>query len=618
MSDVPIVTNAPFSGDQIKDNPQVHDEGRDKEVILQSLRGYKQEAENARKGGLNPRDMKWEQNLNLYWNRVDFSKKATWQAKEVMPEVPGFVDRFAAAMKEALISVPQGFYTVQDPADKENDLGQAIKNVNDVWLSRSGRNQMGQLLPFSTTFEEQMKMGALMATSSVVTWKNDVKHGRVAIETTDPRFVWLDHTYRNLYRIRRVEIDLYDLKNMSAARDSKGKPLFNLPEIANLMSGLTMEDQARREQMSGSGQQITTGRQPIIIDEYIATVLDSQGKLLADKALMVVANDKYLIRGPETNPFWHKNDWLVYSPLVTAPLSVYGRSYMEDFGALATTFTELTNMILDAVHTSALKMYAIVPDMLMNPGQIAGGMAPNKMWLLEPGYRAEDFAKALDMGTLPAEAVKVWQLLKSELGEAAGMNEIGLGQFAPNSRTSATEVLETKQSSSALIRSLAQTIETGYLDPTLDLAWKTGLQHAEKNDPMLINAAGEEMWAALYARRKELIQRPITFQARGISAMIQRSQTMKALMGVISMISGNEMLTQEFMKKVDLSKLIGKLFELSGVDLTKLQASDREKMMAQVANPLQQLQQGAQGAPGAQGAVPSEMSGITKALGVGQ
>jgi hypothetical protein len=37
--------------------------------IVNVLTTYKEEAKNARLGGLNPRDAKWEENLNLYWNR---------------------------------------------------------------------------------------------------------------------------------------------------------------------------------------------------------------------------------------------------------------------------------------------------------------------------------------------------------------------------------------------------------------------------------------------------------------------------------------------------------------------------------------------------------------------
>src|SRR5574342_562051 len=100
-----------------------------KSQILSALVSYRHEAEENRKGGLNPRDDKWAQNLDLYWGRNDFSNKAKWQAKEIMPEVPSYVDRFAAALKEALVSLPQGFYTVSDPADTEHDLGNAIKRM---------------------------------------------------------------------------------------------------------------------------------------------------------------------------------------------------------------------------------------------------------------------------------------------------------------------------------------------------------------------------------------------------------------------------------------------------------------------------------------------------------
>lgn len=608
----------------------------EKEVeTVTALNSYWREADNNRKSGMNPRDDKWRENLNLYWNRHDFSKKANWQAKETMPEVPAYVDRFAAAMKEALVTIPEGFYTIQDPADEDGDIAQSIKAMTDVWLSRVGRNQMGQLMPFPSVFEEQVKLGALMAMSNVVLWKEDVPGGRVAIETVDPRNVWLDHTFRNLYRIRRVEVDRHDLEEMTKQVDGKGTPIFSPNEMANLVAGISYLEQQQRMELTGHGQLNNSGRTPVVLDEYVATVVNAQGEKVGDRALFVVANQQYLIRGPEQNPFWHGSDWMVFAPLVTAPLSVYGRTYMEDFGSLARTFTDLTNMILDAVHTSTLKAYALVPGMLLNPEQVTEGLTPNKLFLLEEGYKAEDFAHAIDLGGINPDAVRVWQSLKSELSEAAGMNEIGLGQFAPNARTSATEILETKQSSSALVRSVAQTIETRWLDPNLDLIWKTGIQHASKSDKLLMSAAGEDMYSALLSNRRDLAKRPFTFQARGISTMIQRSNTLKALLQLMQMISGNPQLMQLFFQSISPDKLLKKMFELSNVDLSKLELSQREKLIQQVATPMQQagmpppspnMAQNPQGPPQPQqGAKPppnrgpqAGMQGMVQALGVGK
>lgn len=585
--------------------------------IISTLQDYMREADDNRKSGMNPRDLKWQQNLDLYWNRYDFAAKQAWQSQATMPEVPNFVDRFAAALKEALIQTPDGFYTVSDPADVENDMGTAIKSVMDVWLSTAGRNQVGQLLPFSSVFEDQMKMGAIMTSATVTTWKDDIKGGRVAVESLDPRMVWLDHTYRNLYRIRRIELDRHELAGMKGMVDGRGEKIFDEHELNRLESSFN-EKQIDDQERTGTGQVIVSGRRPVTLDEYIATVIGRDGTVLADRALMVLANNNYLIRGPEKNPFWHGKDWLTYTPLVTAPLSVYGRSYMEDFGHVAKTFNDLTNMIIDAVHTSSLNAFAMVPSMLLNPNQVAEGISPNKIFMLEDGYKASDFAAELAMGQLSPQAFQVWQSMKSELTEASGINEIGLGQFAPKGRTSATEVDQTQQSSSAIIRSVAQTVETRFLDPTLDLIWKTGMQHADPNSEMLKNAAGEEMWSAMIGTRKELVRRPYTFQARGISSLISKSQQLKTLLSVLGAIGQNQILMQAFLQEVDVGKLVDRILFLSGIDKTKLSLTDREKQIKSLAQPIQQAQQQSAGAPAPPPQTQQALGGMAKSLGIGR
>lgn len=577
------------------EKPKGSDDVENKLFVVRTLTGYFNEADNARKGGLNPRDDKWNENLDLYWGRYDTTRKADWQAKEVMPEVPQFVDRFAAAMKDALLSTDT-FYTVTDPADDERDLSDAVKRMSDYWLSRSGRNAGGQPLDFASVFEDQLKMGSMMMACSCTLWKDDVPGGRVAIETIDPRNVWFDPTYRNLYRIRRIEIDRHQLKDYIDAKDARGFPLYDQQQCSALVAAVTADIVAERERLTGVGHQVSTSRTPIELKEYLATVVDKDG-VVCENGLFLVANDQYLLRH-EKNPFWHGGDWITATPFVNVPLSPYGRSYMEDFGNLAHTYTELTNMLIDATHTASLKAYAVVPDMLLNPGQLAQGMTPNAMFLLETGYRAEDFAKALDLGNLPPDAINMWTALKNELREVAGINEIGLGQFAPNSRTSATEIAETKQSSSALIRSVAQTVETRWLDPTLDLNWKTGLQHARADDTRLAAASGNpELYAALIANKRELIKRPYTFQARGISTLITRGQQLNSILQILGVVSQNEMLLQAFMQVIDVETLVHQLFRLSNVDIKTLQASERDKLMRSIMTPMLDAQQQAQGAP---------------------
>jgi len=560
--------------------------------LVEAVTTYKREAEEARRGGPNGRDGKWDENLDLYWNRYNFTAKESWQAKVVMPEVPQFVDRFAAAMKEALVSAD--FYTVIDPSDRDNTLTSAVKNMTNVWLSMCGRNQLGTPLDFPAVFEEQMKLGALMACSSVTGWEPDGKgSGRVTLETVDPRRIWIDHTYRNLYRIRQIEMDRSQLGSLLSQKDNRGDPIYNIGEVGRLIRDTGYGIEAELAALTGYGQQITSARGPVLLDEYYATVVRNDGTVLCDKALIVVANDKYLVRGPEANPFWHGKDWVSYTPLVTVPLSVYGRSYMEDFGKIAQTFNDLTNLILDAVYVSSLNAFAIVPEMLSNPEQLAGGVHAGKTFFLEPGFNAKDFAQAIETGSMNQQAFQIWSAIKNELREAAGINEIGLGQFAPKGRTSATEISATSQSSSALIRSVAQTVETRWLDPTLDNIWKTGVQHVGRNDAVLRAACGEQMFDALWQHRKELVSRPITFQARGISKLIERSSKLQMLIQIMQVAASNPVLLQAFMKRVSIDKLVDQFFVLSNIDPDKLQMSERDALVRQIVEPVEQARQAA-------------------------
>jgi hypothetical protein len=585
---------------------------QDKADLLKSLNGYKMEATNNRRSGLNPRDDKWRMNLDMYWNRYDFSDKADWQSQNVMPEVPGFVDRFAAAMKDAMVSTPNGFYNVTDPYDTEQDICNSIKAMTDVWLSTAGRNQVGQLLDFSSFFEEQMKMGAMMNCSGVVLWKKDVPGGRVAVESVDPRFVWLDHTYRDLYRIRRTEVDAIEIARMGKSTSSRGKPIYNTDEMSRLVGSLVM-DQQRKKELTGIGQEVSSERKPIILDEYIASVMDDKGNITMDNEVVVVANDGYIIRGPEKNPFWHGKDWLVYTSMMPVPLSPYGRTYMEDFASLAKVFNDLTNLILDATYMSSMNAYAMVPSMLKDPTQVNSGVWPNKIFQLEEGMTAKDFMSNIELGTLNEGAINIWQSIKGELSTAAGMNEISMGQIPDKTHISANATAGAQQSASSMLRSIAQTVETRFLDPMLDLIWKTGLQNVKQSDSRMYEAMGD-MGPALIGQRRELIKRPITFQARGISQLIQKQQQLSALLNLMQVLNQNPQLMQAFAQRLDMNKFIDLLFQLSNVDISKIEISARQQMINNITQPFQQA---AAGGPGGSPTGVQNMAGaMTQGMGM--
>ena len=102
------------------------------------------------------------------------------------------------------------------------------------------------------------------------------------------------------------------------------------------------------------------------------------------------------------------------------------------------------------------------------------------------------------------------------------------------------------------------------------------------------------MWDALMSRRKEIVQHPFTFQARGISALIERSQMLQSLMQTLQIIGQSEQLVAAFAQTVDFGKLVNLLFELSNIDPKSFTKSQRDTRISELTSAA------AQGAGGAQ------------------
>lgn len=185
----------------------------------------------------------------------------------------------------------------------------------------------------------------------------------------------------------------------------------------------------------------------------------------------------------------------------------------------------------------------------------------------------------IDLGTLPAESFRVWQALKQELREGAKLSEIALGQHAPNQGTTATEITSVTQSGSAMIRSMARTIETRFLEPVLTLVWQTALQHMDF--AAIADEIGEETAAMLNTQREEFRDSKIRFRVRGISELIDRNSQLRSLLSMLQVVGQNEVLLTTFLEKVDAGKLLDQMFQLFGVDVLSLQLTPQERALRQ-------------------------------------
>lgn len=556
----------------------------DEDVVIQVLNGYKEEGRQGREEGPSPRDEVWRRNWDRYWGRYDHSNKAEWQSVHVMPETPQFVDRWAAAMREALTQGGRWYRAVDDTGESD-ELSPHIEKLMELLLGRCSRTVTGHPTDFASFFEDQMKLGALMQCCASVTYKRDSATGRgyVACESVDPRECWFDPKGRGLYRLRSYPMDKYQLKALADQVDAEGKPLYNAEAIEALQHDLDQEERDERERASGHSEgDAATPRTQVKIDEWLCTLLDSEGEgtAIARNLLIVVANDDYIIRGPEPNPFWHKRDWIVATPMVTVPFSVYGRSYAEDWADAADAFVELTNLILDGVYTSTMRAFVVNANMLEDPTQIDEGISPNKLFNLEDGVGSpRDFLKEVELGSLPPEALTVWTALKQEMREGAKLNEIALGQVPPKGDITATEVAVVSQSGSAMIRSMVRTIEARFLEPVLTLMFQTALQHMNFLDPQVMRELGEDTAMMLEARKHEFLTRRFNFRVRGLSSLVDRQMKLRQTLSLLQTIGSNELLLQAFIQENDPRMVMRELMRLFGFEVGAFKPSEAEQRM---------------------------------------
>lgn len=585
----------------------------DDQEIVNILFGYSNEAESGRREGPSPRDDTWDANWDRYWGRYSQENKAPWQSRHVMPEVPQFVDRWAAAMREALDAAGQRFFTIEDVSGLENELTPVIEKVMHTLLTRCSFTPDGHRVGFSTIFEDQMKLGAIMACSLSVTWKDDPEGGWIGVETVDPRELWYDPKLRGLYRRRRLMMDLHQLKALARqANDEAEEDIYDTEQIDQLKAEVDELLRNDKEKSSGSGdggEQIT-GRKTVKVDEWLCDLVNEEGEVVEEDALIVVANERFVIRGPEPNPFTHNRDWVVFTPMISVPMALYGRSYMEDWADVADAFIEMTNLILDASFTSSINAFIANPNLLENPSQLDDGIHPNKIFTTSEDIDdVRRFIGEISTGTLDQGAVTVWRALKEELREGAKLSEIALGQLASNSRTSATEINQVQQSGTAMVRSMARTIETRLIEPTLDLIWQTALQHLdfERLSPVI----GEE-WAQALNNRADEFMFDIRFNARGISGMIERQSKLQNLLQAIQILGQNEATMQVLMQEMDPRKLTLHLFSLFGLDINELRPTDMETAIQGVVSAgeraAEQQQAAQQQAAGAEQGAASEPS----------
>lgn len=568
--------------------------------LLQILRGYWNAAREARESGLSSREDEWRHNWDAYWSRHDDSDKEEWQAREQLPDVQDATDRFAASLRDALIQ--RQWYNILGPREVMDTLSSHIRRFMDALLERSGTDvTTGATLGFEHTFGDVVKSGALMACCVQVRANRD---GRVVIEPLDAREVYLDPTRRNLYRIRRYEMDWHELDALAAEEDSP----WDAEAVARLQHQAQPDEEGKENQARSSGTDHDSSagnRRPVTLLEFRCDVVDIDGEIVARNQQIVMADEREIVLPMRDNPFWHKKDWIVFAPVISIPFSVYGRSFVEGFRRLSDTFRAMTNLVLDAAFISAMKVFQVWVQALEDPTQ-ADSINPGKVFIGSDEVPfGTDFVKTVDMGSVSPSVVSIWQGLQGLLRNAQQQNELSLGQLPPKGDITATEIVSVDRGQGQLVRSIARDIEDRVVSPVLDLAWITALQFFdERRQADVVAEVGQEVAAMIAAQREDFRNQRIRFRARGITETLERGDRVRASISVLQTVLANETLARTFLQKFSLDRWMTRILSDMGVDTLGLELTDQERAQQAAAAQAAQAVTGTVAGPQSGGGVP--------------
>ena len=578
--------------EQTKPTPKMEPEAL--RQILSTLLG---EARSARQSGVENRDDQWRANWDAYWARNDDSKRAPWQSREKLPDVANYVERFVASLRAALTSAGEEWYRFEDPLDKDAKLESIVKKVVDYGLSRCGKNSTGQEIAFPSTFANGIKAGCMNMPAFAITWRNN----RLVIDPVDAREMYYDPTGRVMYRFREYRVDRWELMKLAKQKTASGEALFDVAAIERCVAAAPEEEKQEKERQTGVSQQTADNtRKPYTIQEFYGTLIDAEGNLVGENQLAIMVNNAEIIRGNEDNPFWHGMDWIVSSPLIQVVGSPYGRTYVESFAQLATTFRNFTNLVMDAIHATSMPAYWAWPEKLKDPEQLNNGIHPGKVFVADEDATPGDVPiEKIDTGQLSPAAFSAWEAIRGMMREAASQNEIRMGQMTGKTHVSATEIDSASAGTDSLVEHLAEDIEANILSPILELSWITMLQHLDpEKDPWLQYELGEDVVNAIVNQRREFKNRTFRLRATGLSGLLRQNRERRGMVGFLQVIAQSDLLVQALQADYSISRMVSGLMRSFGIDMQQVQKTDQEREMERMQMPPGAGMPGMPGMPG--------------------
>lgn len=588
----------------------------DDNAIIDSVWRSREEAKRARFDRIGQN----RQNFDTYHLKQDWSHKIDGQSREFLARQMMAVEQLTAFAKQGVVKMDDWFDVVAMP-------GMTDPRIRDVDVKKLLSYQLTRADLYSN-FEETMKLGLLgslmimkvhgrwvpkpkyVADINVRTNKRELKlrtdlKWELALEPIIQEDYYPDPTGRGLYEIQEMEVDWFDLQRMArTAANPKG--IYDPKVVAKLKGkdGRDLLDESRRDRVKGQNQVFGEGRPRIKIREFWGTLLDTRGDVIMENCVCAVANDKWLIRAPEENPFWHKRSPFVVAPLVRVPKSVWHKALMDAPTKHNHALNEIYNLNLDNAMLAAYGVREVQPDYLEDESQIEDGIKPGTTLVRRASAPPNvPVMSRVDTSTMSPESLQMFQVTSTELNSSTLTNDLRIGAGAGNG-PSATAVVESSQTITSQLTGMTEAIEDKFMRPVLELSWMTILQHMDDfNIAEVRKVLGDSV--AQIIGSMDAVERfagtvnGISFKVYGFSYTLNKLRDFRRLTTLLQTVFSNQLLVESFLKKYDPSKLLEEIMKTLDLNTDKLETNQVEEARLAMARLLNGASPGGPTQPGA-------------------
>ena len=571
-------------------------------TVIQAVHRSYVEADDAKKGRMSQN----RRNRDVYLGRQDWSYKQDGQSREFLPKVSSTVEQTCAFVKRGLINFGDWFSVDIDRTLTGVIDGSQIREVlkcffNDLW----DRNNKSTEL--TTVLSDAVKVGLLESliilkvhgglmpmrrpkfapgsriadTKTELLWEED-EVWRLRIDIVRPEDFFPDPSGNGLYEIHRVERDLHEVIQM--AEDG----VYDM-EVVKQLIDTSYEQPLDEKRTDRDRNQLETtppgNRKKVLLMEFWGTLLNSDGTVAHRNIVTTVANERYLIRKPEPNPFWHQESPFVVAPLVRVPFSVWHKALYDHAVSLNITLNELFSLMIDGAIASVWGIKQVRVEDLEDPSQVANGIAQGATLAVKNTLpHNADVLKIVATGQVPGEAMSMFEAANREYNTSAVSNELKVGQLPPK-KVLATEVVEVSQSTALTLDGMISDLEAQIICPAIRKSWMNILQNADdipshawssvinKRTAMMIMRASPEERYALFSDKCQ-------FRVFGLSATMQRALDFQKMMALMQATTLNPMLMQAFMAKMSGDKALRSLMRALNLNPDMMEMDPEEQAKA--------------------------------------